>query len=358
MEETKPMIECFTGLGIMSGTSVDGLDIAATTFSLENGKTGYKILAAETIAYDDEWVSRLLNAHELSGTDLLKLQSDWTIFVAENVKSFISKNDLNPDYIASHGHTIFHQPANNFTFQMGSGATLAAVTGIKTVCDFRSADVALGGQGAPLVPLGDDILFADFRYCLNLGGFANISFRHEDRRMAYDICGLNIVMNGLARRCGFSYDAEGLIARNSKVNDALLKQLNSLPFYTQKGPKSLGTEWINANVWPVLNAFSELSDAELLATFTEHAAMQIGVVMQMDGSALVTGGGTWNSFLLERIKMHSRSQLVVPDPMLVEFKEALIFSLLGYLRIKELPNTLTEVTGAARAISAGAVYLG
>lgn len=348
----------FEGLGIMSGTSVDGLDIVATSFIKTGNRLSYQITAAETIYYTEEWVARLLNASTLSGNDLLMLDASWSVFVAEQINAFINRHSITPGYIASHGHTVFHQPENGFSFQIGSGAMLASLTGITTVTDFRRSDVALGGQGAPLVPIGDLLLFDEYKFCLNLGGFANVSVKDAARIQAFDICPLNVVMNKLARNCGQPYDKNGELARTGSIDNSLLTELEALPFYQQTGPKSLGTEWVDTMIQPILNRHGKISAQDQLATFTEHAARRIGSELTGDGKTLVTGGGAKNIFLMERIAACSEAEVSIPDAILTDFKEGLIFSLLGLLRLHETANVLTEVTGAGKAISAGAVYLG
>jgi anhydro-N-acetylmuramic acid kinase len=350
--------DVLTGIGLMSGTSTDGLDIIAVTFENKFNKIQYTIHESCTIAYNELWKNRLLNAVNLSAPDLRKLDIDFGNWMADQVNEFKLNKNWKADFIASHGHTVFHQPDNGFTLQIGNGAELAANTGIKSICDFRQGDISLSGQGAPLVPLGDELLFNEYTYCLNLGGFANVSYKEKGERIAYDISALNVVLNELSRRLGHEFDNEGEIASKGKIIPSLLERLNALEYYQQKAPKSLGTEWVKSTIDPILYEYSDEDTPNLLATMGYHFAQQIGNQLQMKGKTLVTGGGAKNTWLINQIKGFSVSTLEVPTTNLIDNKESLIFALLGYLRLLGIPNTLSSVTGAERTISAGAVYLG
>lgn len=349
--------DVLTGIGLMSGTSTDGLDIIAVTFENKFNKIQYSIHESYTINYNDAWKNRLLNAVNLSALELRKLDIDFGIWMADQVNVFRLNKDWKADFIASHGHTVFHQPENGFTFQIGNGASLASRTGITCICDFRQGDISLGGQGAPLVPLGDELLFNEFTYCLNLGGFANVSYVEKGERIAYDISALNVVLNELSRKLGHEYDHAGEIASKGKIIPSLLERLNALKYYQQTAPKSLGTEWVKSMIDPLLHEFSNETVPDLLATMGNHFAQQIGNQLQLEGKTLVTGGGAKNLWLLNQIKEYCVSTLEVPTTSLIDNKESLIFALLGYLRILGIPNTLSTVTGAQKTISAGAVYL-
>ena len=350
--------DVLTGIGLMSGTSTDGLDIIAVTFENKFNKIQYTIHESCTIEYNELWKSRLLNAVNLSAPDLRKLDIDFGNWMADQVNEFKLNKNWKADFIASHGHTVFHQPDNGFTLQIGHGAELAANTGITSICDFRQGDISLGGQGAPLVPIGDELLFNEYTYCLNLGGFANVSYIENGERIAYDISALNVVLNELSRRLGHEYDNAGAIASKGKVIPSLLERLNALKYYQQTAPKSLGTEWVKSTIDPILNEYSHEDVPNLLATMGYHFAQQIGNQLQMEGKTLVTGGGAKNTWLIKQIKRFCVSTLEVPTTNLIDNKESLIFALLGYLRLLEIPNTLSSVTGADRTISSGAVYLG
>jgi anhydro-N-acetylmuramic acid kinase len=280
-------------------------------------------------------------------------------YFGEITRDFIQKHDLKPDFIASHGHTIFHLPNEGLTLQIGSGAEIAAQTGLTTVCDFRSLDIALGGQGAPLVPVGDKLLFSEFQFCLNLGGFANISFDDDGRRIAFDVCPLNTVLNFLANKINLDFDEDGRIASGGNVDTTLLNALNEIPFYSAKPPKSLGREWLETSFMPVLQN-SQLGVPDKMRTVVEHFAVQIAAVTkdQPSGKMLITGGGALNRFLVERISYHSSNQIIIPDPLIINFKEALIFAFLGVLRLNNIPSCLSSVTGASFDNIGGAVYFG
>ena len=342
----------------MSGTSLDGLDMALCEFDYVFGKYSYKIITAKTIEYSALWKKSLAEAKDLSAIEYFALHSSYGTYLGEEVNSFLKKVGSIPNAIASHGHTIFHQPNLGFSTQLGCGANLSATTKITTVCDFRSLDVANGGQGAPLVPLGDKLLFEDYQACLNIGGIANISFDDENgNRIAYDICEANMLLNYLAEKTGQPYDKGGEIARSGKINQELLMRLNGLSYYSQKGAKSLGREWFEKNILDLINA--ESNPANSLATSTEHIATIIGNQLNQLNlkNALLTGGGVFNTFLIEKMRLKTGCEIVIPNAEIVNFKEALIFAFLGYLRLNESVNTLSSVTGASHDSSGGGVYI-
>lgn len=346
----------FDVVGLMSGTSLDGLDLCCVHFDFD-GSWHYRIVKAESVDYPEDLRRALASAQDMTALEYARLHSDYGLYLGRQVRSFVERNKLKVDIVASHGQTIFHQPAVRFTAQIGSGAGIAAESGIDTVCDFRTTDVALGGQGAPLVPIGDAVLFGDYDYCLNLGGFSNISFAAGDRRLAYDISPVNYVLNHYAGLRGLSFDRDGALARSGKVCGDLLEKLNALDFYTQSGPKSLGREWVEEVVYPLIDS-DGLSVEDVLATFVEHVAVQIGRNVR-GGRVLVTGGGARNVFLLERMRaVAPQATYIVPDPLTIDFKEALIFALLGALYMAGRPNCLSSVTGAARDNIGGCLYKG
>lgn len=362
MKAMKPETFHIDVVGLMSGTSLDGLDLCCVHFDFD-GSWKYRIVKAESVDYPEGLRQRLATAQTMTALDYARLHSDYGLYLGEQVRDFIVRNGLRVDLVASHGQTIFHQPSVRFTGQIGSGAGIAAVTGIDTVCDFRTTDVALGGQGAPLVPIGDAVLFGDYDYCLNLGGFSNISYedscshQHARTRIAYDISPVNYVLNAYAGKLGMAYDRDGETARSGHVCAELLDALNSLPFYLQDGPKSLGREWVEAEVYPLIDGFG-LPVADVLATFVEHVAFQVGRQVRC-GRVLVTGGGARNRYLVERMQaLAPQVQYVVPDALTIDFKEALIFALLGALYMADRPNSLASVTGAARDNIGGCLYKG
>jgi len=342
-------------IGVMSGTSLDGLDIAAVEFNLEDDRWSFQLLAAETCSYPENWIKKLELSPTLSGEKLTELHSEYGKFIGEQTLFFIKKTHFAPDLIASHGHTIFHQPGKGYTLQIGSGAEIAALTNTLTIADFRSGDVALGGQGAPLVPIGDRLLFSNYMYCLNLGGFANISFEQEGKRLAFDNCPVNFVINHFARKVGLPFDNNGELGKKGKINIKLLDQLNQLPYYRSAAPKSLGREWVEKTFFPILNQ-SIISDTDKLRTVYEHIALQITKDLSGDGNILITGGGAFNSFLIERIQSLTPCEIVIPTREIIEFKEAIIFAFLGVLRSKNINNCLASVTGAHRDNCGGIIY--
>ena len=341
-------------LGIMSGTSLDGIDLALCRFSQTKGNWNYEITDTETIAYQSEWIEKLKNAPNLYAEEFLKLHDEYGRYTGELVNDFL-RGKIVPQLIASHGHTIFHQPDEKFTFQLGNGASIAATTQITTISDFRSFDVALGGQGAPLVPAGDQLLFNEFDYCLNIGGFANISFEQDGTRIAFDVCPANIVLNELAQQNGLPFDEDGRLGDSGTVNEPLLDKLNNLDFYYQKWPKSLGREWSDQQILPLLSA-SGLSIEDQAATFYEHIAVQISNVTGIDGRLLATGGGSKNRFLIEKLKSKTTCQIVLPDKKLIDFKEALIFAFLGVLAYNGQVNVYSSVTGSTQDHIGGTIY--
>lgn len=331
-------------LGIMSGTSLDGIDLAVCDID----GTRHNILSATTVPYSDEWRHRLATLEQASALEYAKTDVDLGHLMGRVASDFIMRQKITVDAVASHGHTIFHQPAIGLTTQIGCGNAIAAETGLPVVNDFRTLDVALGGQGAPLVPIGDELLFGRYDACLNLGGIANISFRADGKRQAYDICPCNMALNRLSARLGLDYDPDGCNARRGKVHTCLLADLDRLPYYRQSGPKSLGKEWFLAQFWPLVEA-SSLPTEDMLATVTSHIAIQIATAVKEHRveSLLVTGGGAFNGYLLELLSSYSPATAVtVPDELTVNYKEALIFALLGYLRLTGQVNTLASVTGA------------
>ncbi|MBO7646876.1 MAG: anhydro-N-acetylmuramic acid kinase [Bacteroidales bacterium] len=348
----------YNGIGVMSGTSLDGLDLAWCTFREDKkGKWLYAIQDAVTIPYPDTWQQRLRGAMQLPAFEYALLNVQLGEYIGDCINGWLQGRSR-PQFIASHGHTVFHRPDLHLTTQIGSGAAIAARTGIMTICDFRATDVALGGQGAPLVPIGDEFLFSEYDACLNLGGFSNISFRTDGRRVSFDISPCNMALNLIASKAGMEYDKDGLLARSGTVVASLLEELNNLAYYQQTPPKSLGKEWFDETFLPILQKYSTLSPAELARTTTEHIAMMISRAIPKNASSvLTTGGGAHNCFLLEKFRELSTAKFVKPDAQIVNYKEALIFAFLGMLRVSNKINCLKSVTGAERDNIGGAIYL-
>ncbi len=347
-----------TGIGIMSGTSLDGTDIALCRFDPHN-PASFEILKALTVPYPQTLYERLSTCMHFSGLELARLHTELGRYYGQLVNEFLRENEASAAFIASHGHTVFHRPDEGLTLQIGSGAEIAAQTGLPVICDFRTTDVALGGQGAPLVPIGDEWLFPQYDFCLNLGGFSNISFRKNGSRVASD-CGVaNMALNYLARQANLEYDPEGTMAAAGSCDESLLESLDRLPFYTRPFPKSLGKEWFEQEFRPLLDASSAPLNNKL-HTVCVHSARQIAALTRsISGSTmLVTGGGAFNRFLLTQLEQATQLTLVIPDKQLIAFKEALVFAFLGYLRLSGRINTLHSVTGARFSSTGGAVYAG
>ena len=339
-------MKTYFAIGLMSGTSLDGLDICYAKFqNITNWE--FEILKTETIPYSIEWKNRLQNAILLSAEDLLALDKEYGFYLGEKTQEFISKNNITDlDFIASHGHTVFHQPQRKFTLQIGDGRAIKLITKKPVIYDFRSQDVLMGGNGAPLVPIGDELLFSQYDACLNLGGFSNISLQKNHQRIAFDISPVNVVLNYFAEKLGKNYDENGDFARNGAINFKILEQLNALTFYQKPAPKSLGVEFVNSEIFPLLK--DEIPE-NIIATFTEHIAEQIAKVFNDNQlkTVLVTGGGTFNTYLLEKIREKSQTELIVPDENIINFKEALIFAFMGVLRLRNEVNVLCSATGSS-----------
>ena len=348
-------------IGVMSGTSLDGIDLVLVDFVRDEGVWGFDIVTAETIAYPEEWKRKLEKCSLLSRVQIDHLNLEYTDYLAETILNFLKEHEIakvDVEAICSHGHTVWHRPENGLTIQIGNLSALAKKTGVKVVCDFRVQDVELGGQGAPLVPIGDQMLFKEFDYCLNLGGFANISLEMNKTRIAYDICAVNTVLNFLSQELGHEFDEDGNIAASGTINDFLLNQFNEINFYKQPPPKSLGVEWVAKNVVPLLAA-SKISIKDKISTYTYHVGQQIAHHLKGNDSkkVLITGGGAFNATLIKYIQSMSEVKVVIPSAKIIEYKEALIFGFLGVLRMRKEINVIKSVTGASKSHSSGKIYL-
>ena len=344
-------------IGVMSGTSLDGVDLAHIHFTIQDGIWKFEIQETETVSYSSEWFNKLKNAVQFSDDELIQLNKDYTKLLSEIIKTFISKNKIeNLDAVCSHGHTILHQPQNGFTLQIGNLPAIAQLINQKVVCDFRVQDVKLGGQGAPLVPIGDQILFSEYDYCLNLGGFSNVSFVENNTRIAFDISPVNTVLNFYANQLNLDYDDKGVISKSGNLNKILFEELNALSFYSKSYPKSLGFEFVKETVLPLIEK-NATSIQDKMHTFTVHVGFQIAnALSKKNGKLLVTGGGAYNDFLIGEIQKHlPKMQVIIPDKKMLEYKEALIFALLGVLKLRGEINVLSSVTGAVRNHSSGVI---
>lgn len=348
----------FKVIGLMSGSSLDGVDIAYVNFSHDNKRWFFQIVEAGNIPYTEEWKNKLSEAFNKSEEELKELDIEYGKFLGTVTKKFIKKYEFDPKLIASHGHTIFHAPERSYTLQIGNGQEIANATGITTINDFRTEDVNKGGQGAPLVPIGDKYLFADFPICLNIGGIANVSYDIDGQRIAYDICMANQMLNYLASKLGYDYDNNGNFASQGNVNQELLNIFNDNTYYDKEAPKSLGREFFEKYQHEIIDN-STLPIKDLLATATEHIACQIVKATDSleNSKMLITGGGAKNNFLIERIRKMSKHEIVIPDTMIIDYKEALIFAFLGTLKLEGKINVLSSVTGASSDSSSGNICL-
>lgn len=350
-------------LGLMSGTSLDGLDLAYCHLWKTPERWGYEIRATTHISYDPPLQNKLKGSINLAADELLNLHNQYGTWLGNRAAEMIKEKALDVDFIASHGHTTHHQPGKGITFQIGSGQHLANASGLKTVCDFRTNDVALGGQGAPLVPIGDELLFPEYDFCLNLGGISNMSFRRNGKRVAYDIGLANMVLNYITQKIDLAYDKGGQLAAGGSLNEEMLHKLNSLEYYQLPYPKSTGYEWFLSEVAPIVDSTPD-STANLLHTSIHHICEQVAQQVKQyaptgEGTLLVTGGGAQNTFLTTTLqeKLGEGIRLKVPPALLIEFKEALVFAFMGVLRISREINVFQSVTGASRDSSSGVVYL-
>lgn len=341
----------------MSGTSLDGLDVAYCHFS--KLKTGWKyaIKTAMTIKYPAAWIRKLSSAQNLNGEELVALDVAYGKFLGKACEEFIGQQKIKVDFIASHGHTVYHQPDKGFTYQLGNGNALHAVCRIPVIYDFRSLDVQLGGEGAPLVPVGDKLLFGEYDVCLNLGGIANLSMDVKGQRIAYDICFVNMGLNYLAAKIGKPFDDGGQIASIGVVNTTMLKKLNRVYGSLRDKRPSLGREIFEQRIQPILDQ-TNIQIQDKLRTFIESAAIEISSAIisgKKNAKVLCTGGGTFNSFFVSCLLEHcgDHAALIIPEEDVVKFKEALVFSFLGVLRIQRQRNCLKSVTGATRDSSGG-----
>lgn len=352
----------YTVIGLMSGTSLDGLDIACCNFEKKNDTWTFSIMSKDSIDYDSTFKEKLKNTVNLSTTELLAFHNEYGSWLGGQVKKFMNRTGVQIDFVASHGHTVFHQPEIGLTYQIGSGQHLANISEQKVICDFRTNDVALGGQGAPLVPIGDHLLFGKYDFCLNLGGISNISFNTEGKRIAYDISPANMLLNYICSTIDKSYDKGGEIAKTGNLNHSLLETLNSLPYYTLPFPKSLGYEWFLEKIIPIINTTQD-SVENLLHTAVHHIADQISYAIEKtkhkNASLLVTGGGAKNDFLIKTLqqKLNAITTVIIPSEEIIDFKEALIFAFMGVLRERNEINCLQSVTGARKDSSSGVVYV-
>jgi anhydro-N-acetylmuramic acid kinase len=349
-------------IGLMSGTSLDGLDIAYVHFTqVSDGTWKYRILYSSTVSYPQQLQTALKNALSLSVLEHELLSIAFAKFSGASLNDFIMRHSIDRSEIqcvASHGHTTHHRPELGFTLQIGCGQTIATSCNLPVINDFRTKDVVYGGQGAPLVPIGDELLFeSTIDGFLNIGGISNISFKKDNSRYAFDVCPGNLPLNFLALRFGKEFDDNGNYARKGVVLPELLDELNRLEFYKEQGKNSLGLEWILATIYPLIEKNNATEN--LLATLVEHIAEKIGEVCTTNNilKLMITGGGALNGYLIERISVHCSTEIIIPTKETILFKEALIFAFLGCLHEENIPNCLPTATGASKAVVGGVKYL-
>lgn len=343
-------------IGVMSGTSLDGLDLVEVCFKKDNTWT-FKVINAVTYSYNSYWQQRLAEAHTYTDYQIKKLSHEFAELTASYCLTFIKEFKCRQiDFISAHGHTVLHQPDRGVTLQIGNLPVLAQKTKLPVYCDFRVQDVKLGGQGAPLVPIGDQLLFGHYQACLNIGGFANISYQSHDKRIAYDVCAANKVINNYTTKYfNQDFDRDGEIAKSSTLYEPLYQALNQLAYFSQSPPKSLGLEWVEDQIFPLIDSYN-LNPAQIISTFTHHIAYQIVEHAKDFKHVLVTGGGIHNKYLFKLLQQFLKEQLILPSTNLIDFKEAVIFAFLGVLKHRNEINCLAAVTGAKQDHSSGVFF--
>lgn len=349
-------------IGSMSGSSMDGLDLAYCVLSEVGGQWTYELEAAACIPFTDAWKQKLHDVGNCSAKELMLVHTDFGHWMGQAINEFIAANKLEHKvhFIASHGHTVFHEPALGMTFQMGDGASIAAEIQLPVISDLRNMDVAFGGQGAPIVPIGEKYLWSGFTYFLNIGGIANLSIHHDDTIEAFDICPANRVMNALMKEMGETYDTGGQTAASGQCNERLLEELNALDYYHKQAPKSLANEYGLEVVLPIIQQY-EISVQDKLNTYAEHIAIQLAESVNQSGRLMVSGGGAHNKYLLKRMQAYMAPKeidIVIADDDTINYKEAIVMALIGALRWREEENVLSSVTGAKQNSIGGALWMG
>ena len=343
-------------IGLMSGTSIDGVDLVYVNFKFDK-IWKFKIINSKTYPYSESWKSTLKTISKKDLVEINKIDENYTNLLSKYVIKFINEFSIkNIDFISSHGHTALHDPENSLTYQIGNLPSISKQLGYKVICDFRVQDINLGGQGAPLVPVGEEYLFSDYNSFLNLGGFANITKKIKNKIIAYDICPINILFNSLCNKIDLEYDNNGDVAASGKINKGLYDELQSLKFYNLPYPKSLSAEWVNEFIEPILSKFNKVAINDMLNTFSNHFADQIVKNLLDKDKVLITGGGAYNTYLISRIKAQSNSKIFIPSSQIIEYKEALIFAFLGVLKDLNINNCYSSVTGAKKDHCSGKIY--
>jgi anhydro-N-acetylmuramic acid kinase len=357
-------------IGVMTGSSLDGIDLAFTKITVKDGHYAHEILISECVPMPQKWKIRIEQLVMQNAVTYLKTSAFFGHFIGDRIAEFIEKHQLQNqlDFIASHGQTVFHQPENLFTSQIGDGAAIAGKTGFPVVCDFRSIDVALGGQGAPVAPIANKMFYSNYKMFLNLGGIANIAVNVNGKYIAFDVTAVNLALNKIARMKGVEYDHDGNLAANGAVDERLFSEMNSSFYYDKDYPKSLSGGWVSKVMMPTLQRHN-ISIEDKLRTIVEHVAHQLNkslekiqqkenISFSKSDKMLVTGGGAFNKFMIQRMEEMLPITLVVPDEQTVKFKESVLMALMGVMRVRNEENCLGSVTGAARNAIGGAIYQG
>ena len=347
----------FYVIGVMSGTSLDGVDLIYLKF-IQNERWNFEIINAKTYPYEDSVTKLLTNISKKSLEEVKKIDIEYCKKLAKIIREFIDEFSINKiDFVSSHGHTAIHDPSNSITYQIGNMPIISKEINHNVICDFRVQDIKLGGEGAPLVPVGEKYLFQEYDSFLNLGGFANISKHEGESIIAYDICPVNILLNNLSKKIGKDYDDRGSIASSGKLIVSLYEKLEKLEYYQSSPPKSLGIEWVNENIFPLINKYFDYPIEDLLNTLSNHIANQISNNLKDIDKVLVTGGGAYNDYLIEIIRSKTDCEIIIPPKNIIEFKEALIFAFLGVLRYLNINNCYSSVTGASKDHCSGKIFL-
>ena len=350
-------MKSFYVIGLMSGTSLDGVDLVYIRFN-KNEEWNFDIINSKTYPYEDSVINLLTHISKKSLDEVKKIDVEYTKKLAKIIREFIDEFSINKiDFISSHGHTAIHDPSNSFTYQIGNLPNLSNEINHNVICDFRVQDIEFGGQGAPLVPVGEKYLFQEYDSFINLGGFANISNHKGESLIAYDICPVNIVLNNLSKKIGKDFDNKGSIASSGKLILNLYEELENLKYYQSSPPKSLGIEWVDANIFPLINKYFDYPIEDLLRTLSNHIANQISSNLKGLDKVLVTGGGAYNDYLIDIIRSKTDSEIIIPSKNIIEFKEALIFAFLGVLRYININNCYSSVTGASKDHCSGKIFL-
>ena len=344
-------------IGVMSGTSIDGVDLVYANFFYDK-HWSFKILKSKTYEYDMGWQNILKNLSDKDLDSIKLIDKNYTKLLSDYILKFIEEFSIKQiDFISSHGHTALHDPSNSITYQIGNLKELSDYIGLKVICDFRVQDIKLGGQGAPLVPVGEKYIFPEYDTLINIGGFANITIKSNNNLIAYDICPVNIVFNHLSNLINLKYDDKGKISSSGKINLELFNHLQSIDYYKQVSPKSLGVEWVKEVIIPIINNFIEIPVEDLLNTFSKHFAFQIANNIKSSNKTLITGGGAYNDYLIQNIIDLTESEIIIPSSEIIEYKEALIFGFLGVLKDLNINNCYSSVTGAIKDHCSGNIFI-